>query len=347
MARILLVDDEDSYLEVLSDTLALAGHLCSRAHDGREALDVASNDPPELVITDQMMPRMTGVELLHALRDSAELATVPTILLSAIRPPGYELASRFVQKPVHVDKIWRVVGELVEPAMTVRSNASTPNLSQTREEALNWVAHEIKNPLGVATLNVELLLGGMPGEFERKHLLTLKRQLERMDELVVSVLDAASVGEGRVILRRNPVEIGGFVESLLEDWRASFAEHVIEVGITERAVCDIDRERVREVLDNLVSNAAKYGGADRMIEVRVHADAADACVSVRDRGIGIHPQDLKHIFERFHRAKHGGRGHGLGLYIAAALARLHGGGIRVESKVGAGSTFTLRLPRAH
>lgn len=81
-------------------------------------------------------------------------------------------------------------------------------------------------------------------------------------------------------------------------------------------------------------------------EDRVDADAETACVSVRDRGIGIHPHELQHIFERFHRGKQGGRGHGLGLYIAAALARLHGGGIRVESKVGSGSTFTLKLPRA-
>ncbi|MBA3452019.1 MAG: hybrid sensor histidine kinase/response regulator [Deltaproteobacteria bacterium] len=346
MAQILLVDDEDSYLEVLSDTLALVGHDCARAHDGREALAAATGTRPDLVVTDQMMPRMTGVELLLALRETEGLAGVPTILLSAIRPAGFELASRFVQKPVHFETIQRVVGELVEPVARARSDQTTRNLAQTREEALNWVAHEIKNPLGVATLNVELLLSTMVDDFERKHLLTLKRQLERMDELVVSVLDAASVVEGRVTLRRSPVELGGLVGELAQDWRVGFADHVIDLTVRQRAVCDLDRERAREILDNLVSNAVKYGGEDRRIEVIVDADTDAACVSVRDHGVGISPQDLRHIFERFHRAKQGGRGHGLGLYIAAALARLHGGRIAVDSKVGAGSTFTLRLPRS-
>lgn len=68
--------------------------------------------------------------------------------------------------------------------------------------------------------------------------------------------------------------------------------------------------------------------------------------TVRERGASLHPHDVDRIFDRFHRVKHGSRGHGLGLYIAAALARLHGGAIRVESKVGTGSTFTLSLPRA-
>lgn len=345
MARILLVDDEDSYLEVLADTLALSGHRCSRAHDGREALAAAAAERPDLILTDQMMPRMTGVELLHALHDSEELADVPTILLSAIRPTGFELATRYVQKPVHFETIQRVVGELVEPAASVRSDENSRSLLQTREEALNWVAHEIKNPLGVATLNVELLLTSMPSEFARKHLLTLKRQLERMDELVVSVLDAASVAEGRVTLRRTPHEVGELVEELTAHWRTGFPDHRFDLTVRERAVCEIDRERVREILDNLVSNAVKYGGTDRSVEVVVDADADAVWVSVSDHGVGISPHDLLHIFDRFHRGKQGGRGHGLGLYIAAALARLHGGRIDVESKVGVGSTFTLRLPR--
>lgn len=348
MALILAVDDEESYLEVLSDVLVMGGHECVKAHDGRRALDLARERRPELVVTDHMMPRMTGVELIRALRDDPGLAAVPTVLVSAIRPAGAELATRFLQKPVHVDTIQREVSALVEPI----GSASTAGVAiatqaQTREEALNWVAHEIKNPLGVAMMNAELLLRRAHDEVERKHLLTLKRQLTRMDELVMSVLDAARLDDGRVVLHRERADLRAVIGDIVDDWRAAHPEHRFELAMPGEAVwCELDRERARQVIDNLVSNAIKYGGADRRVEVRVAVAAGAAQVEIRDRGAGIAPQDLQRIFDRFHRAKDGGRGHGLGLYIAAALCRLHGGTITVESKLGAGSTFVVSLPVA-
>lgn len=344
MAQILLVDDEDSYLEVLSDVLTIAGHKIARAHDGREAFEAATKAPPDLVVTDHMMPRMTGVELLKSLRQTPQLAHVPTILLSAIRPAGYELATRYLQKPVHVDVVHRTVGELVEPRASAASGANTASFAQTREEALNWVAHEIKNPLATAMMNIEVMLANGANDFQRRHLQMMKRQLDRMDQLVMSVLDAAALDDGRVVLHKDAVNLAAFVEQLTEEWRLSFANQDIKLCVRQRPVCAIDRERMRVTLDNLVSNAAKYGGTEKRIEITV--DAADhmARIEVRDHGIGIPPQQLGKIFDRFHRASHGGRGHGLGLYIAAALARLHGGAIEVDSKVGDGSTFRLMLP---
>ena len=346
MAQILLVDDEDSYLEVLSDVLTIAGHQCSRAHDGREAFDAAAQAPPDLVVTDHMMPRMTGVELLRSLRQTPQLAHVPTILLSAIRPAGYEVATRYLQKPVHVDVVHRTVGELIEPRSSAASRSTTPGLVQTREEALNWVAHEIKNPLATAMMNIEVMLANGANDFQRRHLHMMKRQLERMDELVMSVLDAAALDDGRVVLHKNAMDVANFVEQLTEEWRLAFADQDIKLSVASRPACEIDRERVRVILDNLVSNAAKYGGATRRIEIVVEAADQSALIRIRDHGVGIHPQQIDRIFDRFHRAAHGGRGHGLGLYIAAALARLHGGSIQVDSKVGDGSTFTLVLPLA-
>ena len=106
-----------------------------------------------------------------------------------------------------------------------------------------------------------------------------------------------------------------------------------------------DQERIRQVIDNLVSNAIKYGRG-RPIAIDLADDGDALAVSVIDHGLGIAPEEIPHIFDRFHRVPgHGGRGHGLGLYIASALARLHGGEIGVASKVGEGSSFSFKLPR--
>jgi two-component system, sensor histidine kinase and response regulator len=343
---VLMVDDEASYLEVLSDVLQMAGYRCLRAHDGREGLQLARERRPDLILTDHMMPRMTGVELLRALRDDEALAQVPTILLSAIRPTGAELARRCLQKPIHVDDLQACIAELLEPPGTASTRAElSASHSDTREEALNWVAHEIKNPLGVAVLHADLLLGHVHDDFGRKHLVNLKRQLERMDELVISVLDAARLADGRVVLHRVRTDLCAYVERLVEEWGAH-PNYAFELRIAERPIeCDIDPERVRQILDNLISNAMKYGGADHRVVVEVSRTEREAQIRVQDFGQGIAPADLQRIFDRFHRAKHGGRGHGLGLYIAAALARLHEGAITVDSKLGAGSTFVLSLPR--
>jgi two-component system, sensor histidine kinase and response regulator len=343
---ILLVDDEESYLEVVADALAMAGYRCLRAHDGREALEVAREQRPTLIVTDYMMPRMTGVELLRALRADELLAKIPTVLLSAIRPASADLATRFLLKPIHVEAIETCIAELLEPSGSASTRAAPPpSHSNTREDALNWVAHEIKNPLGVAVLHTDLLLAHVSDDFGRKHLQGLKRQLGRMDELVTSVLDAARLDDGRVVLHRARIDLAAFVERVMEDWRVH-PTHAFELRIAERPIeCDLDPERARQILDNLISNAMKYGGADRRVVVEVSQTEREAQVRVKDFGQGIAPADLQRIFDRFHRAKHGGRGHGLGLYIAAALARLHDGAITVDSKLGVGSTFLLSLPR--
>ncbi len=99
------------------------------------------------------------------------------------------------------------------------------------------------------------------------------------------------------------------------------------------------------MLDNLLSNAVKYGRPANRVDVRAEASPGRALIHVRDHGQGISASELPRIFDRFHRAEGAtGEGHGLGLYIAAALAKLHGGSLHARSQRGEGATFTLTLP---
>jgi len=132
----------------------------------------------------------------------------------------------------------------------------------------------------------------------------------------------------------------------VSEWRELQPEVHFELRCTEDSLpLHFDAVRLRQVLDNLVSNAVKYGGEARRVEVALSTTPGLAVVSVRDWGQGIPAAELRSIFDRFHRAdSNEGRGHGLGLYIASALARLHGGSLTVKSALGEGSTFSLRLP---
>ncbi len=354
---VLIADDEEPTLEILTSVIEDLGHHVLAARDGHEALRLARDHRPDLIITDFMMPGCNGVELLRAVRAEAELGAVPVILISAATPATAAEATRFFAKPLHLgDLEEEVVRLLVGTSRTGKQQRSLPVQGplahSTRPEALNWLAHELKSPLSAVRMSVELLrrrLDVIGDEQDRSRVQVILRGLDRMTTLTNSVLDAAALGAGKLALRLARVDLIAFVERVLALWRDLHPdfEFVLsapkdELGIT------LDASRVQEVLENLLSNAVKYGGCEhKRIEVRIALRGGKVVISVRDFGVGIPAAELPHVFERFHRATDStGQGHGLGLYIAAALAKLHGGMLAVESEVGQGSTFSLSLPLA-
>jgi signal transduction histidine kinase len=336
------------------------GHECIRAGDGNQALELARRQLPDLVIADWMMPGRTGTELMSSLRREPALGHVPVILLSAARPSEADqrAAWRFLPKPVALDTFENAVREALAAAsheQQPRSHRAEPSalvspVELAREAMLSWVAHEIKSPLSAALMANQLAARGLEHHEEpavlKRRLTVVARQLARMDELVTSILEAARLEEARLELDLERIEISRWVAQVADYWKELHPEYAFPISGGDGLVVEADRERLRQVIDNLISNAIKYGGSSKTVSIGVRADDSDVFISVTDRGAGIPPNELAHIFDRFHRvAGQGGRGHGLGLYIAAALARLHGGNLSVESQVNYGSTFTLRVPR--
>ena len=357
MSVVLIAEDEEAMLEIFAQVVEDLGHRTLRASNGEEALMLARTESPDLVVSDHMMPRRTGVELLRMLRADERLKSVPFLLLSAARPRGLEEADVFLSKPVELDTFEAAV----EQVLRARAGAAPPReagppepraeraSATAREEMLNWVAHEIKTPLSSARLNAQLLLrklGERASPEETKRTETILHQLDRMNELVTSILDAARLSEGKVALRREPGELAAFLQDVVREWRELQPQVDFTLkGVEQPVALCFDAERVRYILNNLLSNAVKYGGESRRVEVELSLTPGLAIIQVRDWGMGIAASELPNIFERFHRAElAGGHGHGLGLYIASALARLHGGSLAARSTLGEGSTFSLRLP---
>jgi two-component system, sensor histidine kinase and response regulator len=360
MSRVLVVEDEAALLEVFAEVVEGLGHEALRAHDGEQALLLARSERPDLVVSDHMMPRRTGMELLRALRQDPALESVPFVLLSAALPAGREEAHAFLPKPVDLSTFESAVqGALGTRARTPErpAPAASPRpvapAALVREEMLNWVAHELKTPLSAARLNAQVLVRKLQAraqdaEAERKAADAVLRQLDRMNALVSSILDAARLTEGKVTLQAERADLCAFLAELVAEWRELQPRVHFELQCSEGTLpLSFDAVRLRQVLDNLLSNAVKYGGEARRVEVGLSTTPGLAVVHVRDWGQGIPAAELPNIFDRFHRADtNEGRGHGLGLYIASALARLHGGSLTAKSALGEGSTFSLRLPLA-
>lgn len=358
--RILIAEDEPALLEAYVEIATGLGHEVLRAVDGDEAVSIARSKLPDLVVTDYMMPGRTGVDVMRALRADPVLARVPVILVSAARPPAAEKreALTFLQKPVSVEDFEHALAKGLEAARAAGSpvgfraepSDKVPSDVRAREEMLNWVAHEFKSPLSAAMAAAQLATRGVranepPTSIEQR-LKSILRQLARMNELVNTLLDAAQLQDGKLQIERHTVDVVRMVRDALGYWADLHPDVTMELHEAGHVEVEADGARLRQILDNLLTNAIKYGRPANRIEVEVRRTDDHVEIAVVDHGAGIAKEDVPHLFDRFHRVSgQAGRGHGLGLYIAAALARQHGGELRVDSRLGDGSTFTLCLPK--
>ncbi len=222
---------------------------------------------------------------------------------------------------------------------------------QSKDQFLAMLGHELRNPLGVIALSLELM-GLRLGERVVEERGMIDRQLKLLVRLVDDLLDGARLTFDKVELKKEPLELSEIVASALESASPLIARkrHAISVSVaTEGLGIDGDRHRLAQAVGNLVTNAAKYtadGGT-----VRITGATADGAVvlSVEDNGVGIAPALLPRVFEAFVQGDRSldrsEGGLGMGLAVARKLIELHGGTIAARSDgPGTGSTFTLSLP---
>jgi signal transduction histidine kinase len=224
---------------------------------------------------------------------------------------------------------------------------------RVREEFLSVASHELKTPLTSLNLALESLrrlsqrglLAADPVQVGRT-LGMMGRGIDRLDGLIGSLLDVARLTRGKIQLELEEVDLAGIARGAVELNAGALAQAGCSVQLSAAGpvVGRWDRLRLEQVVTNLLSNAMKYG-AGKPIEVVVEENGERALLAVRDYGLGISEAEQKRIFGAFERAvsdRHYG-GLGLGLYIARQIVMAHGGSIRVESKPGLGSTFTVEL----
>ncbi|WP_309890555.1 GAF domain-containing sensor histidine kinase [Archangium sp.] len=225
-----------------------------------------------------------------------------------------------------------------------------------REELLAVVSHDIKTPLLVVRMNAEMLLkSARPKDEERRrrgrrHLETILQAAAQMRDLIGGVLDRAQVQGMPMPLAAQPRAVDGLVQQALDVlWPLALEKYQdlkVDVGLGLPRVL-VDKERILQVLHNLVGNAIKFSAAGSTIAIRARQVDGQVRISVKDNGPGISPEDVPHLFERFWRAAGvSERGTGLGLSIVKSIVEAHGGSLWVETQVGAGSTFFFTLPVA-
>jgi two-component system, chemotaxis family, CheB/CheR fusion protein len=224
-------------------------------------------------------------------------------------------------------------------------------LEKQKDDFISIASHELKSPVTSIKSYSEMLQDNLDqsgdnnnGTLVRK----LNEQVERLVRLIYNLLDYSSLGELQMKLMPEQFDINQLVSEHVEAVSTSSITHKIVWQPSVIGNIHADRERIRQVLDNLVSNAIKYSeqGSEIIIATRDLLDSVE--ITVKDSGIGIPAEAQGHIFERYFRVsdtmQRYNSGLGLGLYISAEIIRQHHGTIRVESSPGKGSTFYVTLP---
>jgi signal transduction histidine kinase len=237
---------------------------------------------------------------------------------------------------------------VVQDMSAAEELARRTRLEASRAHLVAEASHEIRNPLTAVHTALELLLQSTMPESERRLADLAYEHVRRVLALLRDILDAARLEAGAAAIERAPVALAVTIPEVLEAIRAANPDATIRVEI-EPGLPPVmgERRKLDRVIRNLVENAIKYSPQEK--EVRVSARRVDQAVeiAVSDRGMGIAPEELPRIFDKFYRARAAESrrvpGSGLGLAMVKAIVEAHGGTIRVESEPERGSTFRVRL----
>jgi signal transduction histidine kinase len=215
---------------------------------------------------------------------------------------------------------------------------------------VSTVSHELRSPLTSVKGYVSLMLNRwerIEDDKKREMLAQVHHDADRVTRLVTELLDISRLETGRLVLRRQMVDVGAIAATVVDKVAMSYPELDCEVRVADDVPqVYADPDKLEQVLTNLVENAVKYGSTVGMrIDVALDATGSAVAVSVSDTGEGIPEDDLPRVFTKFFRRDHGRpTGTGLGLWISRGLVEAHGGELTATSPPGGGATFTFTLP---
>lgn len=383
---LLIIDDEEEIRKSLFRQFRKDYHVFTAAN-AEEGDRIMRTQPVHVVISDQRMPGWSGSEFFRIVRHEFPDATRLLLTGYADLPAVIEAINdgeifRYITKPWDpdelqtivreaFDKYWLIVDkrQLMEEQIAANrdleervqartrelaeTNAQLRELNEQKDRLLGIAAHDLRSPLASIESMAELLKeeSDLDATEREGWLVSIIRSCRNMRNLISGLLDFVNIKQGKIDLHLRPVEIREFVDSVVQLNRWICESKGIRLAVVvdcRRSEHVFDVDRVGQVLNNLISNAAKFSNPGTSVRLEAHDGPEGLTFAVRDEGLGIREDDVPTLFGEFRqtqtKATAGEPGTGLGLAICKRLAELHGGRIGVESVPGQGSRFWLTLP---
>ena len=386
--RLLVVDDEESLRITTAAILEKEGYHVDTASSGDEAIALLADKDYDLVLTDLHMEGGDGLSVLNQIRRHSPL-TISVVLtgfatvesaIAALQEGAYD----YLVKPCDIDSMKHTIRRGVEhrrlmlaeqkartdleqlnldlerriierTAELTRLNGELAEANRAKDVFLATLSHELRTPLTPVVGWIKLLRSGNLDEKSIAQALdAIERNAWLQSKLIDDLLDTSRIATGKLHFEPKPTDLNTVVTAAIDTVRASASSRNIELTVNlwpSMMVVMGEPVRLQQIAWNLISNAIKFTEPGGRVTVATRNEGSQGRLVVTDTGIGIAPEFLPHVFDRFKQAdgstsrRHGGLG--LGLAIADALAKLHGGKIEAESQgTGKGSSFTLHVELA-
>jgi signal transduction histidine kinase/CheY-like chemotaxis protein len=334
----------------------LSAHACSNGDD--LCAEIEKGGAAALLGEDTLTKAL--FEKLHAtLEHQPVWSDFPIIVFSSIIEPRTRLPAElihqlgnvmFLDRPVQVRSMLAAVHAGIRSR---RRQYETRRAIESRDQFLAMLGHELRNPLGAICFASGLLaLKETPEDLKKEHDI-IARQAQHLTRIVDDLLDVARITHGKVVLKRDRLDLIDPIRSVYELIEPQARDHLarFDIVIREEAIfVDGDRQRLEQVFTNLLTNALKYTPRGGGVTVDVGIDGNTAVVAITDTGVGLAPGMHERVFDAFTQADRtldrSQGGIGLGLSLVRSIVGLHGGTVRAESKgLGQGSSFIVSLPR--
>ena len=365
-AKVLVVEDDIHLLEGIRDILELDGYAVLTAENGNHGLEVLQNQssPPDLIVSDIMMPKMDGIQFLKEVRKETRWLDIPFIFLTAKgEKADYQRGMRlgvddYVVKPYDPGDLLVKIESRLERLRSLRK-AHTEVMSNLKRQILTILNHEFRTPLTFVVAYADMLNEPDAQQLSQQEILTYLKGVsggaERLRNLIENFILLVEIETGDIKStynwRKRKVENVNDLFTAARDRVKPFEEQTprdIRTQVEgEIPAFEADPEYLTIAICHLLQNAIKFSEPDKPITLSAKVDEGRLYLRVKDEGRGIPKLELDNIWESFYqidRARNEDQGAGAGLTIVRGIAELHGGTVGVTSEPGVGSTFEIILP---
>jgi signal transduction histidine kinase len=346
--KILAVDDDVVDIKIVEKLLGRNFELRT-APTGEQALEIATDFQPDIILLDNMLPGMDGGQVCQQIRADSRLRHTKIIMVSgktmtSERVEAYEAgADDYVTKPFDEE-------ELLAKIRVYLRLKSVEEVDQFKTNVLTLLGHEARTPLNGLITSAEMLMseGNVDAKEQKLFMEMMYNSAKRLHSLFEKVMMLSLLKSGKQQFNTEPAQLNEIVrEAICEVAPKAAKRNVkIEEQFETAPTARLDKNEIKRVVIAILDNAIRFSQSDSSVTIRISSDNQDVRLSVNDQAEGIDSDYLPYVFEELSDpdVAHHSEGHGLSLAIARQIVLQHNGTISAESTKGSGTTFTVRLP---